>query len=241
MSSQITFYIARHGKTLMNTLDKVQGWCDSPLTEEGVKVARYLGKGLQDITFDAAYCSDLRRTLQTAKEVLQSKGQPELSIEEVYGFREACFGGYEADSNLRMWGDAAKHLGYNSLEDMSNDIFKGNSSHVNTLNAICELDTMNLAENFAQIEKRSQDALRKIAEKESLDSSNKNILIIAHGMSIICLLHNLGGKDLLNNPLDNAAVCKVTYANGQFTVHSMGDMSYVKKGQANAENKKKHI
>lgn len=41
--SKITFYIARHGQTMMNALDRVQGWCDSPLTHQGIEVARYLG------------------------------------------------------------------------------------------------------------------------------------------------------------------------------------------------------
>ena len=38
----ITIYFARHGKTLLNTFDRVQGWVDSPLTEYGIRVARYL-------------------------------------------------------------------------------------------------------------------------------------------------------------------------------------------------------
>lgn len=28
-------YIMRHGQTLFNVRGKIQGWCDSPLTEEG--------------------------------------------------------------------------------------------------------------------------------------------------------------------------------------------------------------
>ena len=75
MNSKITLYVARHGKTLMNTLDRVQGWCDSPLTDEGIDVARYLGHGLNDVVFRTAYCSDLRRTKQTVEVILEAKGQ----------------------------------------------------------------------------------------------------------------------------------------------------------------------
>lgn len=231
MASTLVFYIARHGKTLMNTLDKVQGWCDSPLTEEGIKVAEYLGKGFKDISFDAAYCSDLRRTRQTAQTVLKAKGQPDLPVTEMFGFREACFGSYEAGFNHRMWGDAALYMHYTRLEDMYNDIFSGKASHSDTLDAINKLDRMGIAESFAQVEERAQSALKEIAAKESADGQDKTILVIAHGMSIICLLHNLGGKDLLKGALDNAAVCKVTYTAGKFTVHTMGDMSYVNKGK----------
>ena len=107
MSSVITFYIVRHGKTLLNTLDRVQGWCDSPLTTEGIEVAQYLGAGMHNIHFDTAYCSDLRRTRQTVETILKEKGQENLPITEIFGFREACFGGYESDFNKKMWGDAA--------------------------------------------------------------------------------------------------------------------------------------
>lgn len=33
-------YLMRHGQTLFNELKKVQGWCDSPLTELGKEQAR---------------------------------------------------------------------------------------------------------------------------------------------------------------------------------------------------------
>ena len=33
-------YLMRHGQTLFNTLNRIQGWCDSPLTEKGREQAR---------------------------------------------------------------------------------------------------------------------------------------------------------------------------------------------------------
>ena len=50
-------YFVRHGQTLFNVQDKVQGWCDSPLTNEGVEVAKRLGEALKDVHFDALYSS----------------------------------------------------------------------------------------------------------------------------------------------------------------------------------------
>ena len=35
-------YLMRHGQTLFNVRRKIQGWCDSPLTENGVKQAKWL-------------------------------------------------------------------------------------------------------------------------------------------------------------------------------------------------------
>lgn len=231
MSSTITFYIARHGKTLLNTLDRVQGWCDSPLTPEGIEVAKFLGAGLRDIPLDAVYSSDLHRTRQTAEVVLAEHGQTDLPINEIFGFREACFGSFESDFNAKMWGNAALFLQYVKMEDMYRDVFHGKISNKEALDVISKLDHMGLAETFEQVEERSQSALREVAAKEASEGKDKNVLVIAHGMSIICMLQNLGGKDLLKGHLENAAVCKVTYSEGQFTVQSMGDMSYVHTGR----------
>ena len=232
MSSTITFYIARHGKTLLNTLDRVQGWCDSPLTPEGIEVAQFLGAGLRDIRLDAVYASDLRRTRQTAEVVLSQQGQTDLPINEVYGFREACFGSFESDFNAKMWGNVALFLQYVKMEDMYRDVFHGKISNKEALDVISKLDHMGLAETFEQVETRSQSALREVAAKETADGKDKNVLVIAHGMSIICMLQGLGGKELLKGHLENAAVCKVTYRDGKFDVQSMGDMSYVHAGRS---------
>ena len=43
----ITFYIVRHGETLFNQKHLMQGWCDSPLTNQAIENARALGKRLQ--------------------------------------------------------------------------------------------------------------------------------------------------------------------------------------------------
>ena len=52
-------YLMRHGQTLFNLQNKIQGWCDSPLTELGQYQAKVAGQYFKDhqITFDHAYCS----------------------------------------------------------------------------------------------------------------------------------------------------------------------------------------
>ena len=231
MSSTITFYIVRHGKTMLNTLDRVQGWCDSFLTEEGIGVAEFLGKGMTDIEIESVYTSDLRRTVQTAKIILDKKGQAELPITELEGFREACFGNYESDFNHKMWGDAALYLHYRTLDAMYRDLIDRKLSHEQTLNAVSELDSSGLAESFSTLEARTQKALYEVADCESRKNKDLNVLIVAHGMSIVGMLLNLGGRKLLQGHLDNASVCKVIYKDGKFEVETMGDMSYVHKGR----------
>lgn len=233
MSSKITLYIARHGKTMMNTLDRVQGWCDSPLTKEGIDVARYLGYGMSDINFRTAYCSDLRRTVQTTKIVLGAKGQEDILVIELAGLREACFGSFEADFNHHMWNSAALYLHHTSSESMIKAIMEKEISYREVLDAVKKLDKMGMAENFSQVEARTQESLLEIAKNES-QYGDGNILVISHGMSILAMLLGLGGDKLFKKPLENAAVCKVIYQDGKFTVESMADMSYVEKGKKEA-------
>ena len=72
-SMPVTFFVVRHGQTLFNVMGKVQGWCDTPLTEEGVQGARALGRGLVDVDFTAAYASDSGRAVQTLETLLEAR------------------------------------------------------------------------------------------------------------------------------------------------------------------------
>ena len=73
-NNTVTIYFARHGKTLFNTFYRVQGWADSPLTEPGIEVAKYLGEGLKDIKFSGYYSSDAGRQRETMEVILMQMG-----------------------------------------------------------------------------------------------------------------------------------------------------------------------
>src|SRR5690554_237873 len=64
-----TFYITRHGQTLFNLQKKIQGFCDSPLTELGINQAKIAEQHIKDlgITFDDAYSSTSERAIDTLK------------------------------------------------------------------------------------------------------------------------------------------------------------------------------
>ena len=89
-SGEMTFYVVRHGQTLFNVMGKVQGWCDTPLTDEGVRAAQSLGRGLAEVDFSAAYSSDSGRAVHTLDELLRARGS------------KVPFGPYD-DMRLREW------------------------------------------------------------------------------------------------------------------------------------------
>lgn len=230
----VTIYFTRHGKTMLNTLDKVQGWADSPLTTEGVQVAEYLGKGLkaENITFDAAYSSDLGRARETARTVLQTKGQPDLQIIEVPQLRETNFGSYEGDKNHAMWNDAALYLHYKSDKELFDTLAQDPTLIVDAMSAFKELETMGVGENYYDVKTRGQNIIRQIAEATAAQGGG-TIFIVGHGMSLGVFLSDIDytGKKPSSAHMGNAAVSKVTYKDGKFTLDTFGDMSYIEKGK----------
>ncbi len=230
MGSKITFYIVRHGKTQMNTQDKVQGWSDSPLTLEGIEAAGYVGLGMKDIPFRSAYCSTLNRTKQTAETILEAKGQSDIKVVEEAGFKEAGFGSFESQNIFEMWESVAHHLRFASSQQMYEAILEGKITYREIMNSIKTLDQTGTAENYEEVEIRSQEALRRIAAEEALEGKG-NILIVAHGISILAMLMSLGADKISKSYIENAAVCKVTYQDGKFHVESMNDLSFMQQGR----------
>lgn len=230
----VVLYITRHGKTILNTMDRVQGWADTPLTPAGVEVAEFLGKGLakEGITFKAAYSSDLGRARQTARIVLDSKGQEDMPVIEVPQVRETNFGSYEGEYNIRMWNDAALYLVYKSQKDLMKDMAKDPTLLSKMVDSFAAIETLGIGEDYNTVKERGQKAIREIAEKEATNGGG-NILLVGHGMSIGIFLSDLdsSGKKPDASHMGNAAVCKVIYKDGKFTLESFGDMSYVEKGK----------
>lgn len=105
-------YLMRHGQTLFNTQGRVQGACDSPLTELGIEQAglakTYFDK--EGISFDAVYSSTQERATDTAKIV---SGQDQ--VVQLKGIKEMNFGTFEAQPEFLL----PKHRpGAVSFEDL---------------------------------------------------------------------------------------------------------------------------
>ena len=80
----------RHGESVANAAGVLAGHRDSPLTERGREQALTLRAILQDLRFDAVWCSDLARARATA--TLALPGQP---LTEEPRLRERHFGSWE--------------------------------------------------------------------------------------------------------------------------------------------------
>ena len=87
-----TIYLMRHGETLFNLERRIQGWCDSPLTEKGHTQAQAAGGWLRDhqVHIDSAYCPTQERASDTLSLVC-----PDLAYTRLKGLKECNFGRFE--------------------------------------------------------------------------------------------------------------------------------------------------
>lgn len=99
-----TAYFVRHGQTMLNHYNKIQGWIDSPLTEKGIADAKRAGQQLKNIDFTAAYSSDSGRAIETASYILKANAENINIISYQYPeFREQCHGYFEGNDANQMW------------------------------------------------------------------------------------------------------------------------------------------
>lgn len=85
-------FVARHGETEWNALNKVCGRMDLPLTENGLRQAQLLADRTEKLKIDLIISSPMLRARQTAMPAAQRLGLPVLTderlIEQNYGIYE---------------------------------------------------------------------------------------------------------------------------------------------------------
>ena len=223
-------YIARHGKTMFNTIGRAQGWSDTPLTEAGERGIRELGLGLKEagLSFEEAVSSDSGRTIQTMGIILQELG---LTGKIPYRYdkriREWCFGSFDGAYGGELFHGVVPRVldveDYKTLtlEDLAN--------------GICQVDTADWAEPWEVLKGRILEGFEAIA-KEVEENGGGNALVVSHSWTIQTLVCLIEGKPNLNLPLSNGSVTLVEYEDGALTVKMFGDSSYREVGESLQES-----
>lgn len=87
-------YLVRHGQTMFNRQHRIQGWCDSPLTELGQRQAAAVRDyfSTRGITFDHAYSSTSERCCDTLELITP------MPYTRTKGLKEMFFGELEGES-----------------------------------------------------------------------------------------------------------------------------------------------
>ncbi|WP_287881397.1 histidine phosphatase family protein [Aquitalea sp.] len=238
-TADIEIYIARHGRTMLNASDRVQGWSDAVLTPQGQRQAISLGRGLakQGILFNAAYSSDSGRALQTARLLLAHNGQAQLPVRTDWRFREFNFGSYETLANQTLWQDIADQHKMSLAQWLTKVTPKDFADTVAILDQArqqARADTWP-AENYAAIQQRLRSGMEQLISQTRQQGGGK-VLLVSHGLSINALLDLLlPGQTVATTKLENASITRLRLHNGQYQLLDINDLRYLKTGQLPAD------
>lgn len=213
-------YIARHGKTMFNTLGRAQGWSDTPLTQEGERGIQELGIGLKKagLDFDQAVSSDSGRAIQSMGIILDEMG---LAGKIPYRYdkriREWCFGSFDGayDGDL-FFGVLPRVFQIDDFRKLS---------LMEMAEGIVEVDTTGWTESWEKLSKRIKEGFEAIA-KDLEAAGGGNAIVVSHGMTITTLIYLIDPKAVEELVLDNGSVTVVEYEEGTFTIKKVGDLSY---------------
>jgi len=159
------YIFIRHGKTHFNEIGLKQGWCDSPLTKEGIQQIEKMSQLLKDEKITKAYTSPTLRAKQTAQIILK---EHDVLLHEDERFKEVNFGVLEGLPCSFV--DTLRLESTNWLEDLKLDY------------------TSYQGENIDDVIIRQQEVLKEI---EKISNEEDCIVVVGHGCSLYALIKTL--------------------------------------------------
>lgn len=98
--------ITRHGETLENLKGILQGQTTGTLSPNGIKQAERLSKRLKDEEIDFIFSSDLKRAVDTTKEII--KYHPNIKVSYVEELREKDLGEFQGKTRSDIGWDSKR-------------------------------------------------------------------------------------------------------------------------------------
>ncbi|MDO4904415.1 MAG: histidine phosphatase family protein [Lautropia sp.] len=210
----LKLYLARHGRTVFNVMRRIQGWCDSPLTDEGRAVAAALGASLGDtVQFDAAYASTSPRAIDTARLILRAKGQGSLPIGTLSDLREFYFGGLEGELIDTVYEQSAAFHGISDLQHWLHRHRHGSRNLL--IQSTHALDPLGLAETEQCFIERIQRGLDTVVQQSRPGGT---VLLVSHGMAISTILKKIAPDTALRKSIRNATPVHLSYRDGRWSI-----------------------
>lgn len=194
------FIFVRHGKTHFNEINLTQGWCDSPLSQLGVKQVENMSLQLKDYCINKAYTSPLGRAVETSEIILQSH-----NIAPVY------------DKRL-------KEVNFGILEGINTQFVR--ELHVESSDW---MDTLEMdyrpykGEDLHSVITRQREVINDIVENSQEDDT---ILVVGHGCSLYGLVKTLVPHDARVRFPDNATAIIVDYKEGYYSLNTILNTVY---------------
>jgi broad specificity phosphatase PhoE len=216
--STFSVYMIRHGQTYFNKYRRMQGWCDSPLTTVGEQDAINAGKMLQDVTFDAAYASDMPRAMNTAKLILPNSGNADLTVTPMPAFREAFYGYFEGDDTSQTWFE----IGAPHQAPSLSEIIEKYGIH-KAKDFAKEADPFHQAENNAEFWERINGGLAELRQQAH---DGDKVLLVSHGNTIYSIAAEVANLTSPARP-QNGSVTKFTITDDTITLDYLGKKDHI--------------
>lgn len=178
----VRFYLVRHGQTVWNSRNLMQGRQDSPLTETGCAQAAGAAAALRGVEFAAAYVSPAGRARQTMRIILAAlatRRQPEPVVCEDL-----------AEIALGSWEGAEYNSTVSDEDALQRDNF-WQRPHLFDRAATG-------GEDFAQVCGRALAVLERIACGHAAGDSGAgavNVLVVSHTVVIRSVLNHFCGRE----------------------------------------------
>ncbi len=110
------WFIVRHGETEWNAQGRIQGHTDISLSDIGIQQSRLVAQRLAGVSLDVAYSSDLARSAETARQILEQRNVPLHTTERLREFNKGVFEGLTPEETGQRYPDLYKASQVNDLD-----------------------------------------------------------------------------------------------------------------------------
>lgn len=204
--------LIRHGQTQYNKEKIFCGWTDVDLTEKGIEEARLAGQTLktEGYLFDIAFCSVLKRAMETLSIVLDEMGIRNLPIKYSWRLNERHYGtlqGQKHEDVARICSPEQVQKWRRSFCDRPPQLGEDDPRHPCQDPKYCDMDRKDLP-----CGESLEDTIRRVmpywnGEIAPAIKSGKRVIVSASGNSLRALvkhLENISDNDIVGLEIPNA-------------------------------------
>lgn len=204
--------LIRHGQTQYNKEKIFCGWTDVDLTEKGIEEARSAGQSLkkENYDFDIAFCSVLKRAIETLSIILDEMGIKDLLINYSWRLNERHYGslqGQKHEDVARTCSSEQVQKWRRSFCDRPPQLGEDDPRHPCNDPKYCDVDKKDLPSGESL-----EDTIKRVLpywhdEIVPAIKNGKKVLISASGNSIRALvkhIENISDSDIVDLEIPNA-------------------------------------
>ena len=192
--------LVRHGLSVYNDQNRFTGWKDVELNEQGISEAEQAVDLLENINFDIAFTSKLKRANDTLDIILKGIKQTSIPVEKNLALNERDYGDLIGQNKA----EAAKEFGEEQVQiwrrsfDIPPPLTKRNSKHDPNIDDLySEIKSeLPLGESLKDVVSRVKSTYQQILSL----SIEKKVIVVAHGNSIramVKMLDKLSDEEII--------------------------------------------